>query len=141
MQRLSDELAIRRLLDEYCLRLEISAFDDWLDLYTEDTIYHVFRRSLRGREELRAMLSQAPHGVHVPGATRIEIAGDEADTTQSYLFVPASDSKWNAGWYRRRLVRTGQEWKIAETWVKVARIGVLPDEGKKDDLTFPVVIG
>ena len=72
LQRISDELAIRGVLDEYCLRLEVNAFEEWLDLFTEDTVYHVFRRALRGREELGAMLSLAPHGVHVPGALRIE---------------------------------------------------------------------
>ena len=138
LQRISDELAIRGVLDEYCLRLEVNAFEEWLDLFTEDTVYHVFRRALRGREELGAMLSLAPHGVHVPGALRIELDGDRAETIQSYVFYPATDSKWNTGWYRRSMVRTPQGWKIAETKIKIGRIGELADVGKQDKLAFPV---
>ncbi len=138
LRRISDELAIRHVLDEYCLRLEIDAFESWLDLFTDDTEYHVFRRVLRGREELAGMLSLAPHGAHVPGAARIELDGDLAETTQSYLFIPAIDTKWNAGWYRRTLVRTAQGWKIARTRIKINRIGDLSDNGKQDKLAFPV---
>jgi hypothetical protein len=138
LQRISDELAIRRVLDEYCLRLEVDAFETWLDLFTDDTEYHVFRRVLRGREELAAMLSLAPHGAHLPGATRIELDGDRAETIQSYLFIPATDAKWNAGWYSRTLVRTAQGWKIARTKIKIDRIGDLSDNGKQDKLSFPV---
>ena len=138
LQLMADEFAIRRVLDEYCLRLEVNAFDEWLDLFTDDTEYHVFRRVLKGRNELSAMLSLAPHGVHVPGAARIDISGDTAEVIQSYLFVPSTDSKWNAGWYRRTLVRTAAGWKIAVTKVKIGRIAELADEGRQDKLVYPV---
>ncbi len=138
IQRIADEMAIRRVLDEYCLRLEVNAFEEWLDLFTEDTEYHVFRRTLRGREELGAMLSLAPHGVHLPGATRITLDGDRAEVIQSYAFFPSTDSKWNAGWYQRTLVRTAQGWKIAQTRIKIGRIGELADAGRQDKLAYPV---
>lgn len=137
-QAMADDFAIRRVLDEYCLRLEVNAFDDWLELFTEDTEYHVFRRVLKGREELAAMLSLAPHGVHLPGAARIEIDGDTAEAVQSYLFVPSTDAKWNAGWYQRTMARTATGWKIAKTIVKIGRIGTLADEGRQDKLAYPV---
>ncbi|WP_082699920.1 nuclear transport factor 2 family protein [Novosphingobium barchaimii] len=133
-----DEMAIRRLLDEYCLRLEINQFEDWLDLFTHDTVYDVFRQSLRGREEVAAMLSQAPHGIHLPGATRIELGTDTAQTVQSYLFLSASEDTWNAGWYQRTVVRTGEGWKIAHTRVKIGRLGNLAPEEKARMLAFPV---
>lgn len=139
VQAIADELAIRRLLEEYCLRLEVNAFEEWLDLFTEDTEYCLFRRTLRGRAELAAMLSLAPHGVHLPGATRITLGGDRAEVVQSYLFVPSTDSKWNAGWYDRTLVRTPEGWRIARTHVKIGRIGDLAQEGRQDKLAFPVV--
>ena len=90
----------RRVLSEYCLRLEINAFDEWLDLFTDDAIYEVHRRVLTGRAEISAMLSQAPHGVHLPGATRITLDGDQAEVIQSYLFIANSNDSWNSGWYR-----------------------------------------
>ena len=93
MKQLADEHAINRVLAEYCLRLEVSAFDEWLDLFTEDAVYEVFRRSLTGRAEISAMLSQAPHGVHLPGAARIVINGDSAQVIQSYMFLPTSNDE------------------------------------------------
>ena len=138
MQKIADELAIRHLLDEYCLRMEINTFDEWLDLFTEDTVYAVFRQTLHGRAEVSAMLSQAPHGVHIPGAVRIDLGGDSAEVVQNYLFIPTNDDRWNAGWYQRTVVRTEQGWKIAHTRVKIARIGELVTDEKARQLPFPV---
>jgi ketosteroid isomerase-like protein len=138
MQQMADELAIRRVLDEYCLRLEVNAFDEWLDLFTDDAVYVVHRRTLNGRAEISAMLSQAPHGVHLPGATRITIEGDSAEVIQSYLFVANSNDSWNSGWYDRTLVRTEGGWKISRTVVKMARFGDLSPNEKANGLAFPV---
>ena len=72
LQGIRDELDIQRVLSEYCLRLEINDFEQWLDLFTDDAVYEVHRKSLRGREEIAAVLSLAPHGVHIGGAVRID---------------------------------------------------------------------
>ena len=138
MKHIADEYAINRVLAEYCLRLEISSFDDWLDLFTEDAVYDVFRQRLKGRAEISAMLSQAPHGVHLPGATRIILNGDSAEVIQSYMFLPTSNDEWNSGWYQRTLVRTSHGWKIAHTKVKIARTGVLDENAKAKMLQYPV---
>jgi hypothetical protein len=122
LQAIADELAVHRVLAEYCLRLEVNTFEEWMDLFTEDTVYEVFRRTLRGRAEVAAMLSQAPHGVHLGGPQRIEIAGDRANTIQNYLFIDGGTGKWNAGWYHRTLVRTAHGWKISHTVVKMQKI-------------------
>lgn len=122
-RKLADELAIRALLSEYCLRLEVNGFEEWLDLFTDDTVYEVYRRTLRGRGEVRALLSQAPHGVHLGGPARVELDGDTAETVQNYLFIAAEDAAWNMGWYFRTLVRCGEAWKISRTVVKMQRIG------------------
>lgn len=119
--RLADELAIRTLFDEYCLRLEVNDFEEWLQLFTPDSVYEVFRRELKGHDEIRAMLSQAPHGVHVGGAARIELAGDSAETVQNYYFIGEDPANTNAGWYFRTVVRTDAGWKIARTRVKMQK--------------------
>jgi hypothetical protein len=126
LRTLADEMAVRAVLAEYCLRLEVNDFEEWLDLFTDDTIYEVFRRELKGRNELRAMLSQAPRGVHLPGAARVTLKGDSAETVQNYLFIASEDAAWNMGWYLRTLVRTGAGWKIAHTRVKMEKIGASP---------------
>jgi hypothetical protein len=122
-QALVDELAVRAVLDEYCLRLEVNPFEEWLDLFTDDSVYEVFRRELKGRDAIRDMLSQAPHGVHLPGAARVTVEGDRAETIQNYLFIGSDDAAWNMGWYFRTLVRTAAGWKIAHTRVKMQKIG------------------
>jgi hypothetical protein len=122
-QGLADEMAIRGVLAEYCLRLEVNDFEEWLDLFTDDTVYEVFRRKLVGRDEVRAMLSQAPHGIHLAGAARVTLAGDSADTVQNYLFIGSQNAAWNMGWYFRRLVRVAAGWKIAHTRVEMQKIG------------------
>lgn len=119
--KIADELAIRALFDEYCLRLEISDFEEWLDLFTDDAIYEVFRRELKGRDEIRAMLSQAPHGVHIGGAARIELDGDTAETVQNYQFIGEDPATSNVGWYYRTVVRTDTGWKISRTRVKMQK--------------------
>lgn len=125
-QALADEMAVRAVLHEYCLRLEVNNFEEWLELFTSDTVYEVFRRELKGRDEVRAMLSQAPHGVHLPGAARVTLEGDRAETVQNYLFIGSDDAAWNMGWYFRTLVRTPEGWRIAHTRVKMQKIGTSP---------------
>lgn len=122
LQEFADREAIRQVLDEYCLRLEINPFEEWLDLFTEETVYEVFRRTLKGREEVAAMLSQAPDGIHVGGATRIVINGDTAETVQNYIFAGSDPRHSNQGWYFRTLIRTSSGWKISRTTVKLQKV-------------------
>jgi hypothetical protein len=123
LNKLVDEMAVRALLGEYCLRLEVDDFEEWLDLFTDDTEYEVFRRTLRGRREVRDMLSKAPHGVHLGGPARVTLAGDTAETVQNYLFIGSDDAAWNMGWYFRTIVRTPAGWRISRTRVKMQKIG------------------
>lgn len=122
-RELANQMAIRAVLDEYCLRLEVNDFEEWLDLFTDDTVYEVYRRTLNGRDEVRQLLSQAPHGIHLGGASRVTIDGDTAETVQNYLFIGSADAKWNMGWYFRTLARTDAGWKISHTRVQFQKIG------------------
>ncbi len=130
LQKIADELAIHAVLAEYCLRLEVDSFESWLELFTEDTIYEVYGRTLDGRDAMAAMLSQAPHGLHLGGPVRIGVEGDVATTVQNYLFLPAEGPKWNMGWYHRSLVRTPDGWKISRTEVKLNKLTPYADPGE-----------
>ena len=141
LQQLADEIAIRTILDEYCLRLELNSFEEWMDLFTEDTVYDVYKLSLKGRKQVTEVLSQAPHGVHIGGAARIVIDGDRAETVQNYIFISTSTDEWNSGWYHRTLVRTGGGWKIAHTKVQFARKDDLPENARARKVTFPIGFG
>jgi ketosteroid isomerase-like protein len=118
LRRVADELDVRAVLAEYCLRLEVNDFEEWLDLFTDDCVYEVFRRKLTGRDEIRAMLSQAPAGVHLGGPARVEIDGDVAHTVQNYFFVNGETKETNSGWYFDTLVRTPAGWKISQLILK-----------------------
>jgi hypothetical protein len=138
LQPILDELAVRRVLDEYCLRLELNAFEEWMHLFTEDTVYEVYRMTLTGRTQVSDMLSKAPHGTHLGGPARIIIEGDTARTLQNYIFVSTSTDEWNVGWYDRTLVRTGEGWKIAHTKVKIGRKDDLAENERAKKVTYPV---
>lgn len=138
MQAVIDELAIRRVLDEYCLRLEANSFEEWMDLFTEDTVYEVYKLVLRGRQEVAGTLSKAPHGAHIGGPMRISIDGDKAETLQNYLFISTSADEWNVGWYDRTLVRTDLGWKIARTRVKIGRKDDLPMNERARRIAYPI---
>jgi hypothetical protein len=56
IRTIADELAIRRVLGETWLRLEMNQFEERLGLFTDDTVFDVFGRSLPGRVEVSAML-------------------------------------------------------------------------------------
>lgn len=133
LHAIADELAVRKVLDEYCLRLEVNTFEEWMDLFTDDTVYEVFKRELRGREQVSAMLSQAPKGLHLGGPARVNLQSDRAETVQNYMFIPSDTDQWNMGWYHRTLVRTGGVWKISHTKVTIGRKGTL--ESKKSGAT------
>ena len=141
IQTLIDELAVRQVLDEYCLRLEANHFDDWLDLFTDDSIYEVYKLTLRGREGIREVLSKAPHGTHIGGPARITITGDLAETFQNYLFVATNADEWNVGWYDRTLVRTEDGWKIAHTRVRIGRKDSLPENERASRIAYPISFG
>lgn len=113
-----DKLAIREVLDEYCLRLEVNRFEEWLQLFTEDAVYEVYGKTLRGRGDIAGTLSRAPHGIHVGGPLRIELDGDRAETIQNYVFHGDDDKHSNRGWYYRTLLRTAAGWKISHTRVQ-----------------------
>ncbi|MBV1918062.1 MAG: nuclear transport factor 2 family protein [Sphingomonadaceae bacterium] len=112
-QKLEDLAAIQSLLNEYCLRLEVNDFDEWLEVFTPDGVYEVHGKTLNGREEIGELLSQAPHGMHMPGATRITLDTDTAETIQSYQFISNDPASSNTGWYYRTVVRTEDGWKIS----------------------------
>ena len=141
IQAMLDELAVRRVLDEYCLRLEANLFDEWLDLFTEDTVYEVYKLTLRGHQGMNEVLSKAPHGTHVGGPARIKINGDRAETLQNYLFVATNADEWNVGWYDRILVRTADGWKIAHTKVKIGRKDSLPENERAHKTAYPISFG
>lgn len=118
VRHLLDRQAIQDVLDEYCLRLEVNPFEQWLELFTEDTVYEVYRKTLNGRKELADLLSKAPHGIHIGGPARVEINDDRAETVQNYTFHGEDDKYSNKGWYYRTLVRTDEGWKISHTRVE-----------------------
>jgi hypothetical protein len=120
-QQLADIEGIRSILDEYCLRLEVNTFEEWLDVFTPDAVYTVYGKDLEGRQAISDMLSKAPGGLHMPGSLRITLNDDSADTIQSYQFIGDDPKFSNTGWYHRTVVRTDGGWLISRCKVQFNR--------------------
>lgn len=84
---MSDIEAIRSLLSEYALALDVGDFDGALQLFAADGEFQVYGKTFKGRNDIGAMFRAAPHGLHLIGASRIDIDHDTATARSQVLFV------------------------------------------------------
>lgn len=115
----ADEHQIGRVLAQYCHRCDDGAFDDLLDLFTDDATFGFGGDEVAGRAALLAWFSemQSPdkRGTHLTGNVVIEVDGDRAVAVSDYVFVARHERRlapMAAGRYRDELRRVGGEWRI-----------------------------
>lgn len=113
MSATDDHAAIRNLLAQYCLWLDLDDADGWVGLFTEDAVYEVYGRQFVGHEGLRAMVTAAPGGFHLGGPVVIDVDGDRARTLRNLLFVDRTSGEHRHAVYEDDLVRTAEGWRIA----------------------------
>jgi hypothetical protein len=86
-----DELALQRLLAEYCHRIDRGDFTSVAELFTVDGSFTWGDDVPTGRAELAAWFEsrQPPHrrGKHASINPIVDIDGDRADVVSDYLFV------------------------------------------------------
>ncbi len=95
---IEDELAIRRLLAEYCQYLDDGRFDDWIDLFSTDVDLIVMGMRKRGHDEVRDF---------------IEPGGDIATSTVDFVWLSRSGEVGQIGRYHDTLVRHDDRWRFA----------------------------
>jgi len=124
MQRVEDNLAIRRILVDYAAFLDGRDFDAYVALFTPDGEWTNSAGSHKGQAAIRQMLEKTvgtgsgPNrtNYHLISNPRIDLDGDRATATSRYLVVmrgpDGSPTPGLAGVYRDELVRQDGEWKI-----------------------------
>lgn len=124
LQRVEDNLAIRRLLVDYAAFLDSRDYKSYATLFTADGVWTNAAGTHQGRAAIEQMLAGAmgPAGAantanyHIISNPRIDLDGDHATATSRYLFMMRGPDGRPipslAGIYRDDLVRQHGAWKI-----------------------------
>lgn len=104
------EAEIRQLLADYALTLDAGDADKCVRLFTADAEFRVYGRTFAGHEGISRMFRDAPHGLHLTGAARIDLRGDSATARSQVLFVRAGDLELRPALYDDELFRDGDRW-------------------------------
>jgi 3-phenylpropionate/cinnamic acid dioxygenase small subunit len=105
------EESIRRTLARYCHLCDDGRFEEWAQLFTADTRFHVMGRTHGGRDAARAFIEagQPPErrGKHVV-ANSLVVVDDDGTTARAwsdYVFLDRAGVVTNQGRYHDELVR------------------------------------
>ena len=124
LQRVEDDLAIRRVIVDYATFLDGRDYAHYADLFAPDGEWVNGAGSHKGRAAIRQMLEStmgpalAPNkaNYHLISNPRIDLDGDRASATSRYLFMmrgpDGRPTPALAGVYHDDLVRIGGHWKI-----------------------------
>lgn len=102
--------AIRELLADYVLALDADEVDECLQLFTEDAEFEVYGRVFVGRDDIGTMFRRAPHGLHLLGASHVDVVGDDATARSQLLFVEAGGRQLRSARYDDEVIRRGGRW-------------------------------
>ena len=112
-----DELAIRRLLADYCHLLDDGRFDEWIALFDEDVVFVVMGNRLRGRDDVRSFIEptqqEDARGRHMLGEPVIEVDGDTARVATDYVFASRANTILSTGRYLDVMCRAQDRWCFA----------------------------
>jgi hypothetical protein len=125
LQVLEDERAILNTLYRYAHCIDYGLQDEWVDLFTEDGVYHRRGPNIRheGREELRKFIPTHTHAPqryhkHVMVEPIITLNGDEATVVSYWTRLddgPDGPYLLGFGRYHDRLVRCPDgRWRFKE---------------------------
>lgn len=106
------QTAIRELLAGYALTLDAGDIDACVELFTADAQFKVYGRSFAGHDGIRKMFGDAPRGLHLTGAARIDVRDDTATARSQVLFVRAGSLQLRPALYDDELVRHGGRWRF-----------------------------
>jgi uncharacterized protein (TIGR02246 family) len=126
LQRVEDELAIKRVILEYAVRLDARDFDGYVALFAKDGTWQNGATVKHGRDEIRQMLvgiygNPAPGYVNtdsyrIVSNVLVDIDGDRATAHSRQLTIMrgenGSPTPRLSGIYDDELIREGGQWKI-----------------------------
>ncbi len=107
-----EHAAIRELIAGYALTLDAGDVDECVALFAPDGEFIVYGRSFAGHDGVAAMFGNAPRGLHLTGASRIEVRGDTATARTQVLFVRAGDLHLRPALYDDDIVRLDGRWRF-----------------------------
>jgi hypothetical protein len=114
-----DELAIRRVLAEYCHLVDDTRWDDLAELFTADAAFTFGKYGATGRDELVAWLVGTDRagirGKHLTTNSVIDLDGDVAAAVSDFAFLAFDDGRLVvslAGRYHDELHRVDGRWQI-----------------------------
>ena len=126
LQQIADRIEIDDLLTRYATALDAKDWDLWSSCFTADAaIDYSGAGGIKGslpevRRWLAEVMASFPMTQHLVTNRVVDVDGDTA-TCRSALFNPMGMRDeggmivfFDGGYYRDRLVRTGEGWRIAE---------------------------
>ncbi len=126
IQRVEDELAIRRVLVDYAAFLDRRDYAAFSELFAPDGEWTKPEgEGYQGRAEIREMLARAlgpadsanAENYHLLSNPRIDLHGDRATATSRFIFIlrgpQGEPTPALTGLYHDEFVRHEGEWKIA----------------------------
>jgi uncharacterized protein (TIGR02246 family) len=122
-----DDRAIRDLLARYALALDTDDIDRCLELFADDGEFVVFGREFSGHDQIRGMFESAPRGLHLTGASSIDVAGDAATARTQVLLVEAGTMHLRPALFDDELSREGWQWRFRRRRCRFITSGGLAD--------------
>ncbi|MBU9763424.1 nuclear transport factor 2 family protein [Mycobacterium sp. TNTM28] len=104
--------AVRELISAYALSLDADEIENCLSLFTSDAEFEVYGRVFTGPDGIREMFTNAPRGLHMTGASQIDVDGGFATARSQILFVEAGTSNLRPALYDDELVNVGGHWRF-----------------------------
>ncbi|MGA7052426.1 MAG: nuclear transport factor 2 family protein [Mycobacterium sp.] len=108
---MSDEKEIRDLLAAYAIALDVDDFEGCLKLFADDGEFLVYGKTWAGGR-IREMFARAPRGMHLCGATLVDLHGETATVRSQMLFVDSSTHLLKPTLYDDDLVKSGGRWQF-----------------------------
>lgn len=140
LQEISDRLEIQDLLTSYCYAIDERDWDRLDTIFTHDAVidYSETGGAKGSVAQIKAWLPIAmkrfPRYQHMVATTRLALDGDSANS-RTCLFNPMVYRDEEGGektffiglWYRDRLIRTADGWRIAERYEEMGYAHNVPD--------------
>lgn len=126
LQRVEDELAIKRIIVEYAVRLDAKDFDGYVELFAKEGVWQNGPTIRKGRAAIREMLAglyrdTAPEPMgyerfRIVSNMQVDVDGDRATARSRHLSITRGEKGAPvpilSGLYEDEFVREDGEWKI-----------------------------